>query len=431
MVSLETILDPTNLRQALKQVVSNKGAPGVDGMAVDELEPFIRAHPQELSRAIIDGKYKPSPVKRVYIPKENGDKRPLGIPTAIDRLVQQAIAQRLSEEYEPKFSDNSFGFRPNRSAHDALKRIVENANEGYEYVIDLDLAKFFDTVNHSKMIQVLSDTVKDGRVVSLVHKFFRAKINDEGKITQPTVGMPQGGPLSPVCANILLNELDQLLDKRGHRYVRYADDMLLQFKSLRAAQRVFISVKKFIEEKLFLKVNVEKTKICHLTDDVKFLGHTFYKSGSKDPSDNQNRWKMAVHRKKRKAFEQTIKSILDRRCPQGLDQCKKELATYLRGWANYFYMALSRSRRQEYDQWIRRRIRQLYWKIWKKPKTRVRALVKLGVTPSKAYEWGNSSKSYWRTAGAWILTTSLKNGVLKNLGWMWLGTARLWDPQVS
>ena len=248
MVSLEKILEPHNLAEALKQVVSNKGAPGVDGMAVDELEPFIRANPGLLSQAIRDGSYRPSPVKRVYIPKDNGDKRPLGIPTVVDRLVQQAIAQQLSEEYEPKFSDNSFGFRPNRSAHDALKRIVDNANEGYEYVIDLDLAKFFDTVNHSKMIQVLSETVKDGRVVSLVHKFFRAKINEDGKITKPTMGMPQGGPLSPVCANILLNELDQLLDSRGHRYVRYADDMLLQFRSQRSAERVFASVKKFIEE---------------------------------------------------------------------------------------------------------------------------------------------------------------------------------------
>lgn len=219
MVSLEKILEPTNLTEALKQVVSNKGAPGVDGMAVDELEPFIRNHPRVLSQAIRDGSFRPSPVKRVYIPKDNGEKRPLGIPTVVDRLVQQAIAQKLSEEYEPKFSDNSFGFRPNRCAHDALKRIVDNANDGYEYVIDLDLAKFFDTVNHSKMIQVLSETVKDGRVVSLVHRFFRAKINDEGKIIKPTIGMPQGGPLSPVCANILLNELDQLLDGRGHRYV--------------------------------------------------------------------------------------------------------------------------------------------------------------------------------------------------------------------
>ena len=328
MVSLEKILEPTNLTEALKQVVSNKGAPGVDGMAVDELEPFIRNHPKVLSQAISDGSYRPSPVKRVYIPKDNGEKRPLGIPIVVDRLVQQAIAQKLSEEYEPKFSDNSFGFRPNRCAHDALKRIVDNANDGYEYVIDLDLAKFFDTVNHSKMIQVLSETVKDGRVVSLVHRFFRAKIKDEGKIIKPTIGMPQGGPLSPVCANILLNELDQLLDGRGHRYVRYADDMLLQFRSQRAAERVFTSVKRFIEEKLFLKVNAEKTKICHLSKDVKFLGYSFYKSHGKDDLDGKGKWKLVVHSKKRRSFEQTVKTVLDRKCPRGLDRCKEDLKLY-------------------------------------------------------------------------------------------------------
>ena len=429
MVSLEKILEPSNLTEALKQVVSNKGAPGVDGMAVDELEPFIRNHPGVLSQAIRDGSYRPSPVKRVYIPKDNGEKRPLGIPTVVDRLVQQAIAQKLSEEYEPNFSDNSFGFRPKRCAHDALKRIVDNANDGYEYVIDLDLAKFFDTVNHSKMIQVLSETVKDGRVVSLVHRFFRAKINDEGKIIKPAIGMPQGGPLSPVCANILLNELDQLLDGRGHRYVRYADDMLLQFRSLRAAERVFTSVKRFIEEKLFLKVNVEKTKICHLSKDVKFLGYSFYKSYDKDDLDGKGKWKLVVHGKKRRSFEQTIKTLLDRKCPKGLERCKEDLKLYLCGWTNYFYMGLSRSSRQRYDKWIRRRIRQLYWKIWKKPSTRVRALMKLGIERSKANEWGNSSKAYWRVAGSWILKRSLTNDVLQNLGWIWLGTARKWSPQ--
>ncbi len=322
------------------------------------------------------------------------------------------------------------------------------------------------------MIQVLSETVKDGRVVSLVHRFFRSKINDEGKIIKPTIGMPQGGPLSPVCANILLNELDQLLDGRGHRYVRYADDMLLQFRSHRAAERVFTSVKRFIEEKLFLKVNVEKTKICHLSKDVKFLGYSFYKSYGKDDLDGKGKWKLVVHSKKRRSFEQTVKTLLDRKCPKGLERCKEDLKLYLCGWTNYFYMGLSRSSRQRYDKWIRRRIRQLYWKIWKKPSTRVRALMKLGIERSKlsrssrqrydrwirrrirqlywkiwkkpstrvralmklgierskANDWGNSSKAYWRVAGSWILGRSLTDDVLQNLGWIWLGTARKWSP---
>lgn len=427
MVNIEEILEPTNLRQALKQVVSNKGAPGVDGMAVDELEAFIQTHPSLLSKSIRDGSYRPSPVKRVYIPKDNGEKRPLGIPTVVDRLVQQAIAQQLSKEYETKFSDNSFGFRPMRNAQDALRRILDNANEGYEYIIDLDLAKFFDSVNHSKMIQVLSNTVKDGRVISLIHKFFRAKINDKSRIIKPTVGMPQGGPLSPVCANILLNELDQLLESRGHRFVRYADDMVLQFKTMRAATRVFESVKRYIEEKLFLQINLEKTKICHLSENVKFLGHSFYKSKFRKENEIRYEWKVTVHPKAKKNFIQRIKTLLDRRCPKGLDQCKEELRLYIKGWANYFYMGISRSMRVETDAWIRRRIRQIYWKIWKTPKTRVKALVILGMSSKRAYIWGNSSKAYWRVANSHILTKSLKNAVLENLGWTWLENSRNWS----
>lgn len=229
-VNLEAVLSKANLSHALKQVLANKGAPGVDGMTTEELVPYIKAHPNELSQAIMDGTYRPSPVKRVYIPKENGDKRPLGIPTVRDRLIQQALAQKIAEEFEPRFSDSSYGFRPNLSALDAVQAVVSKANQGYEYVIDLDLSKFFDTVNHSKMIQVLSNRIRDGRVISLIHRFFRAKIEEDGRYTKPDQGMPQGGPLSPVCANCLLNELDQELEKRGHKFVRYADDMCILFK---------------------------------------------------------------------------------------------------------------------------------------------------------------------------------------------------------
>ncbi len=306
-VNLEAVLSKANLSRALKQVRTNKGAPGVDGMSTEELVPYIKAHPNELSQAIMDGTYRPSPVKRVYIPKENGDKRPLGIPTVRDRLIQQALAQKIAEEFEPSFSDNSYGFRPNLSALDAVQAVVSKANQGYEYVIDLDLSKFFDTVNHSKMIQVLSDKIKDGRVISLIHKFFRAKIEEDGKYTKPTQGMPQGGPLSPICANCLLNELDQELEKRGHKFVRYADDMCILFKSKRAAERTFQSIKKFIEQKLFLKVNEEKTKICHLSQDVKFLGYTFYRRPNKDGQPPE--WKTAVHRKSRKKFKDSIREI--------------------------------------------------------------------------------------------------------------------------
>ena len=415
MITLESILEKDNLNKAFRQVVSNKGTAGIDDMTVDELEPWIRAHPHELTNRIQSGKYRQHPVMRVYIPKDNGEKRPLGIPRVIDRLVQQAVAQELSREFEPIFSDNSYGFRPNRSAHDAIRKVIANANDGYEYVIDLDLAKFFDTVNHSKLLQVLSETIKDGRVISLIHKFLRAKIMDEGKVTTPTIGTPQGGPVSPVLANILLNELDKELDKRGHHFVRYADDMMIMCKSQRAAQRTYESISKFIEKKLFLNINKDKTKICHLSEDVKFLGYTFMKRQLKN--DETTKWHASVHRKSLAKLKVKIKALTDRRCPKGWSTTKTELNTVLRGWFNYFCLGIRKSLVTTIDGWTRRRIRQMYWKTWKKNSTRIKELEKLGINKDKAYQWGNSSKSYWRIAGSFILCRALTNKTIKEKGW--------------
>ena len=415
MITLESILEKDNLNRAFRQVVSNKGTAGIDDMTVDELEPWIRAHPHELTNRIISGKYRQHPVKRVYIPKDNGEMRPLGIPRVIDRLVQQAVAQELSREFEPRFSDNSYGFRPNRSAHDAIRKVIANANDGYEYVIDLDLAKFFDTVNHSKLLQVLSETIKDGRVISLIHKFLRAKIMDEGKVTTPTIGTPQGGPVSPVLANILLNELDKELDKRGHHFVRYADDMMIMCKSQRAAQRTYESISKFIEKKLFLNINRDKTKVCHLTDDVKFLGYTFIKRQLKN--DETTKWHASVHRKSLAKLKVKIKELTDRRCPKGWSTTKTELNTVLRGWFNYFRLGIRKTLVTTVDGWTRRRIRQMYWKTWKKISTKIKELEKLGINKDKAYQWGNSSKSYWRIAGSFILKRALTNKTIKEKGW--------------
>ena len=415
MITLESILEKDNLNKAFRQVVSNKGTAGIDDMTVDELEPWIRAHPHELTNRIQSGKYRQHPVMRVYIPKDNGEKRPLGIPRVIDRLVQQAVAQELSREFEPIFSDNSYGFRPNRSAHDAIRKVIANANDGYEYVIDLDLAKFFDTVNHSKLLQVLSETIKDGRVISLIHKFLRAKIMDEGKVTTPTIGTPQGGPVSPVLANILLNELDKELDKRGHHFVRYADDMMIMCKSQRAAQRTYKSISKFIEKKLFLNINKDKTKICHLSEDVKFLGYTFIKRQLKN--DETTKWHASVHRKSLAKLKVKIKELTDRRCPKGWSTTKTELNTVLRGWFNYFRLGIRKSLVTTIDGWTRRRIRQMYWKTWKKNSTRIKELEKLGINKDKAYQWGNSSKSYWRIAGSFILCKALTNKAIKEKGW--------------
>ena len=272
---LERILSPDNLRKAYKQVVGNKGAGGVDKMGTSELLPYLNLHLGELIETIKSGKYKPTAVRRVEIPKDNGKKRQLGIPTVVDRFVQQAISQVLSEEYESLFNDNSFGFRPNRSAHDAIRRVQQYAEEGYRYCVDLDLERFFDTVNHSKLIQVLSETIKDGRVVSLIHKYLNAGVMVRHKYEETTEGVPQGGPLIPILSNVILNELDKELERRGHPFVRYADDCIVLVKSLRATERVRDSIANYVEKKLFLKVNKEKTVIGTLAGK-KFLGYSFY-----------------------------------------------------------------------------------------------------------------------------------------------------------
>lgn len=272
---LELILSPGNLNAAYRQVVRNGGAGGVDKMGTSELLPYLKLHKDELMEKLRNGKYRPNPVRRVEIPKDNGKTRPLGIPTVVDRFVQQAISQILIPLYEPQFSDNSFGFRPHRSAHEALRRVQEYADQGYRYCIGLDLEKFFDKVNHSKLIEVLSRTVKDGRVVSLIHKYLNAGVVVSHKYEETNEGVPQGGPLSPILSNILLNELDKELERRGHPFVRYADDCLILVKSLRATERVRDSISEFIEKKLFLKVNREKTEVGSIVGK-KYLGYTFY-----------------------------------------------------------------------------------------------------------------------------------------------------------
>ncbi len=272
---LERILSPENLLAAYRQVVGNKGAGGVDKMGTSELLPYLKLHQADLIEQIKLGKYKPTAVRRVEIPKDNGKKRQLGIPTVVDRFVQQAISQVLSEVYEPVFSDNSYGFRPNRSTHEALRRVRQYAEEGYRYCVDLDLERFFDTVNHSKLIQVLSERIKDGRVVSLIHKYLNAGVMVSHKYEESTEGVPQGGPLSPILSNIMLDELDKELERRGHPFVRYADDCIVLVKSLRATERVRDSIANFVEKKLFLKVNKEKT-VTGTLSGKKFLGYSFY-----------------------------------------------------------------------------------------------------------------------------------------------------------
>ena len=272
---LEYILTPDNLNRAYRQVKANKGSGGIDKMDVEHLLPYLRSHKVEIVESLLDGKFRPNPVRRVEIPKDGGKMRQLGIPTVVDRVIQQAIAQVLGLVYEPKFSDGSYGFRPGRSAHQALRRAQEIINDGYKYCIDIDLEKFFDTVNQSKLVQLLSDTIKDGRVVSLIHKYLRAGVMIGHKFEETEQGVPQGGPLSPLLSNIMLNELDRELERRGLPFVRYADDCIIFCKSPRAAERVCESISRFIEKKLFLKVNREKTHVGSVNGQ-KYLGYSFY-----------------------------------------------------------------------------------------------------------------------------------------------------------
>lgn len=416
MVTLEALLAYGNLRSAAMAVRRNKGAPGVDGIEAKDLIKWFYDHPHELTEAIRNGTYKPQPIKRVYIPKPNGEKRPLGISTVVDRAVQAALANILRDEYDDKFSNNSHGFRPHRGCHTAITQALEYANAGYEYVIDLDLRKFFDTVNHSKMLQVLSKTITDNRIMKLINRMLKVKIMEDGKCTKSTIGLPQGSAVSPVLANILLNELDQELDRRGHKFVRYADDMMIFCRSRRAAGRVLQSVTRFIEEKLFLQVNKDKTHVSKLSPEVKFLGFGFRYSS------HEEQWKLIVHKKSRARFREKMRDILDRRCPRGIRKTQQLLHSVLRGWVNYYGAAVSKSYGANEDGWIRRRIRQLLLKQWKRNWTRYQNLLELhNGNPAKeraCRQVAFSHQAYWDRAKT--ANSALTNDILQREGWVWI-----------
>jgi RNA-directed DNA polymerase len=406
---LEQILNRDNLNRAYKQVKRNKGAGGIDGMQVDELLPYLREHKNELVQSLRDGKYRPQPVRRVEIPKENGKTRKLGIPTVVDRLIQQAICQVLSPIFEKQFSNNSFGFRPKRSAHDALKRCQTNITDGYKWVVDMDLEKYFDTVNQSKLIQILSETIKDGRVISLIHKFLRAGVMVGGMFEDSPEGVPQGGPLSPLLGNIMLNECDHELERRGHRFVRYADDLLIFCKSRKAATRTLNHILPYIEEKLFLKVNREKTQVAHVKQ-VKYLGYGFY--------IHKGEGRLRIHPKSVQKFRDKIREITGRSNGMGTLARKSRLNQVIRGWINYFKLADAKNLIRELDEWIRSRIRMVTWKRWKKVRTRFENLKRLGIKEEQAWRWANTRKGYWRTAHSPILSIALSNERLKRAGYL-------------
>ncbi len=407
---LEQIVDRDNLNRAFKRVKSNKGAHGVDEMKVDELLQYLKENGEQLKQSILEGNYRPNPVRRVEIPKEDGKKkRKLGIPTVVDRVIQQAIAQVLTPIFEEQFSDNSYGFRPGRSTHQAIRKSQNNIDEGYKYVVDMDLEKYFDTVNQSKLIEVLSRTVKDGRVISLIHKYLRAGVIVKHSFEETEIGVPQGGPLSPILSNIMLHELDKELERRGHRFVRYADDLLIFCKSSRSAQRTLDHILPFIEKKLFLKVNSEKTVVTH-AGSVKFLGFAFYR--------HKGKTKIRIHPKSVAKMKKRVKELTARSNGMGNAQRATKLKRYIVGWVNYFKIADMKQLLSNTDEWMRRRIRMIYWKQWKRVRTRLKMLQSLGIHSQKAWEYANTRKGYWRISNSPILSQSLKNDVIKREGFL-------------
>ena len=406
---LEQILDRENLNRAYKQVKKKKGSHGIDGMETEELLEYLKEHGEALKKTIKKGKYRPKPVRRMEIPKDNGKKRPLGIPVVVDRVVQQAIQQVLSPIYDPTFSETSYGFRPKRSAHDALRKCEVYANEGYTYVVDMDLEKFFDTVSQSKMIEILSRKITDGRVISLIHKYLRAGAIVDRKFEETTKGLAQGGNLSPLCSNIILNELDKELEKRGIRFVRYADDMQLFAKTKRSANRILEHILPFIEGKLKLRVNREKTSVSYI-GRIKFLGYGFY------PSKKGIR--LRVHKKSVTKMKNKVREITSRNQGISYEQLKLKLKQYVRGWVNYFKLADMKHLLKETDRWLRRRLRSFIWKRWKRVRTRYRMLRRLGYGHYNAIRYANTRKGYWKVANSPILDCLITDDRLRKSGYL-------------
>ncbi|AZV56294.1 group II intron reverse transcriptase/maturase [Clostridium sp. AWRP] len=404
---LERILSRDNLNIAYKRVKANKGSHGIDGMTLDELLQYLKEHGQELRQSLHEGKYKPQPVRRVEIPKPDGGKRLLGIPTVVDRVIQQAIAQVLIPIYEKKFSENSYGFRPQRSAKQAVEKCRQYINAGHTWTVDIDLAKYFDTINHDKLIRLLSKDIEDGRVISLIRKYLQSGVMINGVVMNTEEGAPQGGPLSPLLSNIMLHELDVELTKRKLCFCRYADDCNIYLKSKKAANRVMESITKFIEEELKLKVNREKSTVDRPWK-LKFLGFSFYRG--------KGEYRIRIHEKPLNKFKAKLKKLTSRSNAMNMEYRFLKLKQAIVGWVNYFAIADMKSILKKLDEWLRRRVRMCFWKQWKKIKTKHDNLVKLGTQNNKAWEFANTRKSYWRTSNSPILAKTLTNSYLKGKG---------------
>lgn len=404
---LERILDSDNMNRAYKRVKSNKGSHGVDGMTVDELLQYLKQNGDPIKQSILEGTYSPAPVRRVEIPKPDGGKRMLGIPTVLDRVIQQAIAQVLSPIFEPKFSQYSYGFRPGRSAKQAIEKCKEYIEAGYKWTVDVDLARYFDTVNHDKLMGLLAKEIEDKRVLTLIRKYLQSGVMINGVVIDTEEGCPQGGPLSPLLSNIMLNELDKELERRGLKFCRYADDGNIYVKSRKAAERVMKSITRFLEESLKLKVNKEKSTVGRPWK-LKFLGFSFYlRKGGVG---------IRVHEKPIRKFVKELREITSRSNGKSISWRIEGLRQKIVGWVNYFGFADLKKVAQRLDEWIRRRLRMCSWKQWKKVKTKRDNLAKLGIESRKAWEYANTRKSYWRIANSPVLSKSITNEYLKKLG---------------
>ena len=414
---LEKVLERDNLNRAYKRVRANKGAAGVDGMTVDEALSWLKVHRGELLDSIRSGKYKPSPVRRVEIPKGDGGVRKLGIPTVIDRIIQQAIAQVLVPIYEPKFSDGSYGYRPNRSAKDAIQKVREYADQGYRYAVCLDLSKYFDTLNHELLMNMLREDIHDKRLIDLIKKYLKSGVMENGVVTKTKEGSPQGGNLSPLLANIYLDKFDREFEGRGVKVVRYADDIVLLAKSERASIRLLETSTRYLEKKLKLRVNTEKSRAVSVYSirNFKFLGFALGR--------NKDGTYIRIHPKSRAKAKQKLKRLTSRSQGRKLDTVLNNIKVFMQGWLGYYSIANMKDTMDDWNGWLRRRIRMYIWKQWKKPRTRVTNLKKLGMPDWMAIRNGLSSKGYWAIAGSGILTHTITNERLARRGYFDISTA--------
>ena len=394
------ILERDNLNLAFKNVKANKGASGIDELSIEETEKFIKEHKNQIVWQLYNRKYQPQPVRRVEIPKANVGVRKLGIPTVLDRVIQQAMVQVLSPIFEPYFSEYSYGFRPNRCCQMAIIKALEYFNDGYDWIVDIDLEKFFDNVPHDRLLRMVSDVVKDGNVVSLVNKFLKAGVMIQGNYEDTVIGTPQGGPLSPLLSNIMLNKLDKELEARNLHFTRYADDTIILVKSEKAANRVMESITYFIEKKLGLKVNMTKTKICK-PNDLKYLGFGFYKD------IKNNTYNCVPHIDSKMKFQRKLKSLTKRSESISLDTRFERLNWLIRGWVNYFKISKMKTFLAKIDSNLRTRIRMIIWKMWKLPKTREDNLVKCGFDRGEARGLANCRKGYMFVAHSKVLQNAI------------------------